>query len=168
MTPNGQVMTQYPQPLQMSGCTYTPPNSVRMIDPVGHASRHPATSQCLQTSEENSHAVASGAFPPRPTCGAPSTNFTCRHVECPRARVLSYDLPLKWKPSSGTPFHSLHATSQALQPMQRVESVKKPVTVTAGRRARIVPGVSADLTYCRCRTCHDARRLAVEGNSLAI
>src|ERR1043165_6074258 len=101
-----------------------------MIEPVGHASRHPACSQCLQTSDENSHVIASDALPPRPTAGSSSTNFTCRHVECPRASVLSYDLPLQLKPSSGTPFHSLHATSQALQPMQSVESVKKPVTLT--------------------------------------
>src|SRR5438132_4454655 len=32
------------------------------------------------------------------------------------------------KPSSGTWFHSLHATSQALQPMQTVGSVKKPTS----------------------------------------
>src|ERR1043166_4725389 len=100
-----------------------------MIEPVGHASRHPACSQCLHTSDENSHVIASAALPPRPIAASRSTNFTCRHVECPSASVLSYDLPLQRKPSSGTPFHSLHATSQALQPMQRVESVKKPVTV---------------------------------------
>src|SRR5262249_15226445 len=102
-----------------------------MIEPVGHDSRHPAFSQCLQTSDENSHAILSGALPPRPTCGVRSTNFTCRHVEWPRASVLSYELPLQLKPSCGTSFHSLHATSQALQPMQSVESVKKPVVVIA-------------------------------------
>ncbi len=31
------------------------------------------------------------------------------------------------RPSSGTAFHSLHATSQALQPMQTEVSVKKPL-----------------------------------------
>src|SRR5947208_8077950 len=98
----------------MSGCTYTPPNSVRMIEPVGQASRHPAFSQCLQTSDENSHAIVSGALPPRPIRGVRSTNFTCRQVEWPRASVLSYEWPLQLKPSCGTPFHSLHATSQAL------------------------------------------------------
>ena len=55
MTPNGQETTQYPHPLQMSGWTKTLPNSVRTIEPVGHASRQPAFSQCLQTSDENSH-----------------------------------------------------------------------------------------------------------------
>src|ERR1043165_33195 len=113
-----------------------------MMEPVGHASRHPACSQCLQTSEENSHVRASAALPPRPMRGSLSTNFTCRHVECPSARVLSYDLPLQRKPSSGTPFHSLHATSHALQPMQSVESVKKPVTVMTKWRARSVPGAA--------------------------
>ena len=35
------------------------------------------------------------------------------------------------KPSSGTAFHSLHATSQALQPMHTEVSVKKPLRVGA-------------------------------------
>src|SRR5579864_6384104 len=34
----------------------TAPNSIRTIAPVGHASRQPATSQCLHTSDENPHA----------------------------------------------------------------------------------------------------------------
>src|SRR6266581_8035564 len=123
----------------MSGCTKTLPNSVRTMEPVGHASMQPAFSQCLQTSEENSHVMASGALPPRPNTGSRSTNFTCRHVECPSARVLSYECPLQRKPSSGTPFHSLHATSHALQPMQRVESVKKPVVLIRALAARRSP-----------------------------
>ena len=40
--------------------------------------------------------------------------------------VLSKLAPLNRRPSSGKPFHCLHATSQALQPMHRVVSVKKP------------------------------------------
>ena len=55
ITPNGHADTQYPQPLQMSGCTNTESNSVRMIDPVGHASKHADVSQCLQTSDIISH-----------------------------------------------------------------------------------------------------------------
>ena len=48
----------------------------------------------------------------------------------PKSRQPNWPLqPLQLKPSCGTPFHSLQATSQALQPMQRVESVKKPVVV---------------------------------------
>jgi hypothetical protein len=47
--------------------------------------------------------------------------------------VLSKELPLSCSgPSSGTRFHSLQATSQALQPMQTEVSVKKP---TRGRAA---------------------------------
>src|SRR5581483_3400155 len=111
----------------MSGWTYTPPNSVRTMEPVGQASRHPAFSQCLQTSDENSHVTCDGELPPCPACGSPSTNFTWRHVEWPRAAVLSYESAVKTKPSDGTSFHSLHATSHALQPMQSVESVRKPV-----------------------------------------
>src|SRR5688500_8844428 len=100
-----------------------------MIEPVGHDSRQPALSQCLQTSDENAHDIRLGALPPEPIDVSPSTNFTCRHVECPSAPVLSYELPVNAKPSLGTSFHSLHATSHALQPMQSVASVKKPVMV---------------------------------------
>src|SRR5512134_2797458 len=99
----------------------TPPNSVRTIDPVGHASRHPAFSQCLQTSEEKSQ--RKGLVP---SAGL-STNFTWRHVEWPSEMVLSYDIPVSRKPSAGIWFHSLQATSHALQPMQIVESVRNAV-----------------------------------------
>jgi len=50
----------------------------------------------------------------------------CRHVSAPSAEVLSYDSPVQTIPSSGTRFHSLQATSHALQPMQTEVSVKKP------------------------------------------
>src|SRR5947207_11816614 len=83
--------------------------------PVGHASRHPARAQCLQTSDIISQ---------RSDC---STKATCRHVDAPSAAVLSYDIPVKAKPSSGNWFHCLHATSHALHPMQMVVSVKKPL-----------------------------------------
>src|SRR3954454_11012525 len=49
MTPYGHAGTQYPQPLQMSSCTTTVPNSVRNSDPVGQTSRQPACVQCLHT-----------------------------------------------------------------------------------------------------------------------
>ena len=55
-----------------------------------------------------------------------SMNATCRHVEALRPPVLSYDMPVRRSPSSGTAFHSLQATSQALQPMHTEVSVKKP------------------------------------------
>ena len=56
-----------------------------------------------------------------------SMKATCRHVDAPKWTVLSYDIPVKRKPSSGNWFHCLHATSHALQPMQSVVSVKKPL-----------------------------------------
>ena len=126
----------------------TPPNSVRTMAPVGHASRQPAFSQCLQTSEEKSHRNALLRYPASavPTAEAKSTarstNLTCRHVEWPSPPVLSYELPLKLNPSAGTPFHSLHATSQALQPMHRVESVRKAVIMRVrgpALRVRVLP-----------------------------
>ncbi len=55
-----------------------------------------------------------------------STKATCRQVEAPSCPVLSKLIPVKAKPSSGSWFHCLHATSHALQPMQSVVSVKKP------------------------------------------
>jgi hypothetical protein len=54
-------------------------------------------------------------------------NATWRQVDAPRPTVLSYDMPDRAIPSSGTAFHSLHATSQALHPMQTEVSVKKPI-----------------------------------------
>ena len=41
-------------------------------------------------------------------------------------------------PSAGSAFHCLQATSQALQPMQSVASVKKPIGSCAGGGAAIV------------------------------
>src|SRR5436305_13770408 len=92
--------------------------------PVGQASRQPARAQCLQTSDIISHEKFPPSVPPIGT--GRSTNPTCRHVDEPRCPVLSYESPVKLKPSSGSWFHCLHATSQALQPMQSVVSVKKP------------------------------------------
>ncbi len=91
---------QYPQPLQTSGCTYTVSNSVRMIAPVGQFSRHPARAQCLQTSLDISHENAPLSWPEIAT--GRSMKFTCRHVEAPKAIVLSYDIPEKNNPSSGS------------------------------------------------------------------
>src|SRR5581483_11389626 len=97
-----------------------------MIAPVGQLSRHPARAQCLHTSEENSqeNAPSSPAF----NGTGRSINATCRHVDAPRCTVLSYDIPVNRRPSSGSWFHCLQATSQALHPIQRVVSVKNPVS----------------------------------------
>src|SRR5439155_12100692 len=128
---------QYPQPLQTSFCTKTEPTSVRTIEPVGHASRQPASWQCLQTSDRKiQRSGSSDCASERPikpvicfrfwqSC---SRNKTCRHVDAPSLPVLSYEFPVHVNPSSGTSFHSLHATSHALQPMHTVGSVKNPTS----------------------------------------
>ncbi len=57
-----------------------------------------------------------------------SMNATWRHEFAPRSPVLSWDIPNRSTRSvAGTPFHCLHATSQALQPMQTEVSVKNPM-----------------------------------------
>src|SRR3954447_9401221 len=119
MTPNGHAVTQYPQPLHTSSWMTTVPNSVRVIAPVGQTSRQPACVQCLQTSLDISQRM--------PSFVCCSMNATCRQVFALSSPVLSYELPLQTSPSSGTRFHSLHATSQALQPMQTLVSVKNPM-----------------------------------------
>jgi len=48
-------------------------------------------------------------------------NITCRQVDAPRWRCCRKNFR-HVNPSSGTWFHSLHATSQALQPMQTLGS----------------------------------------------
>src|SRR5947199_3345239 len=154
MTPNGHAGTQYPHPLQMSSWTTTVPNSVRKSEPVGHTSRQAAWVQCLQTSELISQRRDPPRKPPSALCAreasspavsigssfgsirlAPrcSTNATWRHEFAPSSDVLSYDSPVHTIPSSGTRFHSLQATSQALQPMQTEVSVKKPTGGSASR-----------------------------------
>src|SRR3954453_14301428 len=103
----------------MSSWTTTVPNSVRNSAPVGQTSRHAACVQCLQTSDDISQRT------PSLTCC--STNATCRQVSAPRSIVLSNDIPVKPCSDCGTWFHSLQATSQALQPMQIDVSVKNPI-----------------------------------------
>src|SRR3954447_1248682 len=141
----------YPQPLHTSACTITVSNSVRISAPVGHASRQPAFVQCLHTSDMKTHlsiAAASSApleasaQPTRSTSCSPSatdsTKRTCRHVDALKEPVESYEPRLpKPPPSAGRSFHCLHATSQALQPMHTVVSVKKPIRAAAGRSTAI-------------------------------
>src|SRR5207248_11709722 len=90
-------------------------------------SRQAALAQCLQTSEFINQRIW-----PSPDRAGRSAKVTWRHVFAPSSPVLSYEEPRKLKPSAGTWFHSLQATSQALQPMQMLESVKKP-TAWPGR-----------------------------------
>src|SRR5437867_132515 len=106
-------------------------NSVRVMAPGGQTSRQLAFLQCLQTS-----LIISQACPPAMGVGCTSVprlsgtcsmNCTCRQFCASSWPVLSKEsarncglLPSSW-------FHSLHATSQALQPMQIDVSVKNPI-----------------------------------------
>src|SRR5260370_920104 len=183
MTPNGHAGTQYPQPLQTSSWTTTVPNSVRISAPVGHTSRQAASVQCLHTSLDISQRTSSAAaatfvpLPGRPIC---SMNATCRQVDAPSRTELSYDIPVSSSPSSGTEFHSLQATSQALQPMQIEVSVKNPIrggwstypAAAAGSRpARAVspvrPAGSPVISRLRPPLVGDARPLLVVADPLA-
>src|ERR1700761_1873604 len=138
----------------MSSWTTTVPNSVRISAPVGQTSRQPASEQCLHTSLDISQrsGPSSGPLGPLPACsglsaccgpgsdgtGGPgaicSMKATCRQVVPLSPTVLSNDMPDRFSPSSGTMFHSLQATSQALQPMQTEVSVKKPIRAGCSRQ----------------------------------
>src|SRR5579864_9118957 len=120
----GHAATQFRHPLQTSCWMNTVSNSVRMMAPVGQTSMQLACLQCLHTSDIRSQAV------PLPVValwsGTCSMNWTCRQFcasSCPVLSKLSArnvgGLPSSW-------FHSLQATSQALQPMQMLVSVKNP------------------------------------------
>src|ERR671937_2056366 len=110
----------------MSCCTTTVPYSVRINEPVGQTSRQAACVQCLHTSDSISQRRPTPPSPFTRSGFSCSMNATWRHELAPSVDVLSYDSPVQTRPSSGTRFHSLQATSQALQPMQTLVSVKKP------------------------------------------
>src|SRR5262245_56542126 len=102
-------------------------NSVRVMAPVGQTSRQPAWTQCLHTSESIIQRPPTRLGSVTSNC---STNLTWRKVVPESETVLSYELPDSRKcsgsSSAGSWFHSLQATSHALQPMHSVVSVKKP------------------------------------------
>src|SRR5437764_12570736 len=117
----------------MSSCTTTVPSSVRKSAPVGQTSRQAACVQCLQTSElinqrkpASPPSASETSSPSRRSGALCSMKATCLHDSGPSCSVLSYELPDHSTPCCGITFHSLHATSQALQPMQTEVSVKKP------------------------------------------
>ncbi len=123
MTSYGHAAMQLRQPLQTSGWMYTVSNSVRMIAPVGQTSMQLACWQCLQTSDIISQALPWPAW--NVSSGTLSMNCTCRQFWESRLPVLSKPSP-KDGSFPGSWFHSLQATSQALQPMQTLVSVKNP------------------------------------------
>src|SRR5678815_5659839 len=106
------------QPLQTSGWMYTVSNSVRMMALVGQTSMQLACEQCLHTSLIMLHATP-------PAGSTTRTGDTCSSTSAARRPVLSNPSRnlAAWP---GSWCRSLQATSQALQPMQSVVSVKKP------------------------------------------
>src|SRR5919197_1796882 len=124
MTSYGQAAMQLRQPLHTEDWMKTVSNSVRTIAPVGHTSMQLACWQCLQTSDMSRNALPSPT--PSVSSGTLSMNFTWRQVWPSRLPVLSRLSPRNPFGSLGSWFHSLHATSQALQPMQTLVSVKNP------------------------------------------
>src|SRR5215469_4028991 len=117
---------QFRQPLHVSCWMKTVSNSVRMIALVGQTSAHDACWQCLQTSDIISQAWPSPAVVAAVRCASFSMNLTWRQFSASSLPVLS---KLSARNAGGLPvssFHSLQATSQALQPMQMLVSVKNP------------------------------------------
>lgn len=113
--PHGTTRPSGTRPDNPRGCSAcTNPSSSTSGNRCGPAGRAPA--RAARTSE------------PRDLPGgrACSMNATWRQVLAPSIPVLSKDIPNRLKPSSGTSFHSLQATSQALHPMQIEVSVKNP------------------------------------------
>ena len=91
--------------------------------------------------------------------GAPSgrscsMKATCRQEFASSMPVLSNDMPSRSSPSSGTAFHSLHATSHALQPMQTLVSVKNPIRGAGCSVARVAAPGRAGRRGC-CGHGHD-------------
>src|ERR671937_493792 len=90
ITPNGQPARQARQPLQTSDWMTTVSNSVRVMAPVGHTSRQPACTQCLQTSDIINQRPPTRSALFRSNC---STNLTWRYDVPDSSIVLSYEFP---------------------------------------------------------------------------
>src|SRR5438105_10000177 len=72
-------------------------------------------------------------------------NSTCRHVVALNCPVLSYLAPVQPGSFAGSWFHCLQATSQALQPIHRLVSVKNPIAGCCGAGDILLP-TSLDTT----------------------
>src|SRR3954465_5838079 len=125
--------------------------------PVGQASWQGALAQCLHTSLcmsqrsvlKKGRAVPGGVsgISGRPRCPIFSINCTCRQgmaLSCP---VFSWVGRVRGGSLAGNWFHCLRATSQALQPIQRLVSVKKPIAGCVGNGGRFCNG---DMTLTSC------------------
>src|SRR5690242_8279096 len=139
------------QPLQTSGWMYTVSNSVRMMALVGHTSMQLASEQCLHTSLIMLHATP-------PFGAARSRNSTCRQF-CSSSRPVLSKLSMNLGAWPGSWFHSLQATSHALQPMQSVVSVKKPLVISRHlfrwlwRARKDIYLLRSERASCRERVC---------------
>src|SRR5438034_10463564 len=136
MTPYGHAEMQLRQPLQTSFWMYTVSNSVRMSAFVGQTSRQLAFLQCLQTS-----LIISQAWPPAIGVGVTTMpvlsgtctmNCTCRQFWESSCPVLSKESAVNFAALPASSLHSLHGTSQALQPM-RIDVAATTPTVLSGR-----------------------------------
>ena len=124
-------------------------NSVRMMAPVGQTSRQPAWTQCLQTSLIMQPARRCGPVvaelldeldvAPVDRRRAGGCCRSCRRSACCAPPSVA-----------GSWFHSLQATSHALQPMQTVVSVKKPIGCGAWQVASAGPGTG---DWARAESC---------------
>src|SRR5438067_13207788 len=71
-------------------------------------------------------------------------------------------MPVNASPSSGNWFHCLHATSQALQPMHSVVSVKKPLAMVG----QAVPPARPNIASQRLRLLNANIRIRDERDQL--
>src|SRR5215472_4642973 len=109
-TSKGQPVSQYPQPMHCSGLTSTMPLAYWTMAPgAGQAARHPGSSQCMHWSLRISQAMP------------PSTSLSSKRIRfqyCGWRVGRVWYVPVCSVLTGGRSFHSWHATSQALHPMQ--------------------------------------------------
>ncbi len=141
---NGQPDTQSWQPMQLSWLKSTIPFSYWTIAPgAGQAYRHPGSSQCRQASFLISHWTS------------PPTSISLKRIRSQVSALRSrwlWKLPKFSVGSTPSSFHSLQATSQPLQPMQREMS-----TSLAYSGPRRIPGAGSGDAEIRLTVRPDIR-----------
>src|SRR5262249_42241141 len=137
-TSNGQPVAQRPQPMHASGLTSTMPFSYCTIAPgAGHALRQPGSAQCMHWSLR----ISQDSAPLRS-----SSRNLIRFQKLASSFGIVWYVPVCLVDTSCRSFHSWHATSQALQPMQVVVSMNLDTTGRL-RMPVLSPGSAAE----RCR-----------------
>src|SRR2546430_3467560 len=150
---------QLRQPLHTSCWMKTVSNSVRMIAFVGHTSAQEACWQCLQTSDIISQALPFPVVVRSVRWVSGSMNLTWRQLWASRRPVLSKLSARKAGSLAWSPFHSLQATSQALQPMQMLVSVKKPFACAIDSEPHEIGHDLAEAALFREQVERDRRQL---------